>query len=143
MFLLYYACTKLGHYLLSSNCIVIYQTDVIKHMLHKPISSGRLGKWAYSLIGYDLVEHWIDIEHDLDVSLILLTPWKLDFDGSTCSNGQGIKIIFISPSGAYIEMSSRLEYFCTNNQVEYEALLFGLEILESMVVKHVEVILCW
>jgi ribonuclease HI len=29
-------------------------------------------------------------------------------------------------------MASRLEYFCTNNQVEYEALLFSLEILESM-----------
>jgi ribonuclease HI len=35
-------------------------------------------------------------------------------------------------------MASRLEYFCTNNQAEYEALLFNLEILESMDVKHVE-----
>jgi ribonuclease HI len=35
-------------------------------------------------------------------------------------------------------MASRLEYFCSNNQAEYEALLFGLEILESMDVKHVE-----
>jgi ribonuclease HI len=31
-----------------------------------------------------------------------------------------------------------LNYFCTNNQVEYEALLFGLEILQSMEVKRVE-----
>jgi ribonuclease HI len=31
-----------------------------------------------------------------------------------------------------------LNYFCTNNQVEYEALLFGLEILASMKVRHVE-----
>ena len=30
---LYYACTKLRHYLLSSTCIVVCQTDVIKHML--------------------------------------------------------------------------------------------------------------
>jgi ribonuclease HI len=35
-------------------------------------------------------------------------------------------------------MASRLEYFCTNNQAEYEAFLFDLEILESMDVKHVE-----
>jgi hypothetical protein len=35
-------------------------------------------------------------------------------------------------------MASRLEYFCTNNQVKYEALLFSLEISESMDVKHVE-----
>ena len=31
-----------------------------------------------------------------------------------------------------------MEEFCTNNQVEYEALLFGLEFLQSMGVKHVE-----
>jgi len=31
-----------------------------------------------------------------------------------------------------------LEEFCTNNQVEYEALLFVLEFLQSMGVKHVE-----
>jgi hypothetical protein len=53
--LLYYACTKLIHYLLSSNCIVACQTDVIKHMLHRPILSGKLGKWAYVLVEYDLV----------------------------------------------------------------------------------------
>ena len=31
-----------------------------------------------------------------------------------------------------------MEEECTNNQVEYEALLFGLEFLQSMGVKHVE-----
>jgi ribonuclease HI len=33
---------------------------------------------------------------------------------------------------------THLEYFCTNNQAEYEAILLGLEILGSMGVKHVE-----
>jgi hypothetical protein len=80
-FSLYYACTKLRHYLLASTCIVACQIDVIKHMLHRPILKGRLGKWAYALIEYDLVfeslktmkgqvvadfivQHWVDIEHD-------------------------------------------------------------------------------
>jgi hypothetical protein len=105
-------------------------------MLHQPILSDRLGKWAYGLVEYDLiyeslksikgqivanfiVEHRVDIEHDLDVGLILLTPWKLYFDGSACSNGQGIGVVFISLNGAYFEMASRLEYLCTNNQAEY------------------------
>jgi ribonuclease HI len=34
--------------------------------------------------------------------------------------------------------SVRLEYFCTNNQAEYEAILVGLQILSSLGVKHVE-----
>jgi hypothetical protein len=99
--------TLLRHYLLSTTCIVACQTDVIKHMLHRPILCGRLGKWAYGLVEYDLVyeslkfikgqivanfivEHRVDIEHDLNVGLILFTPRNLYFDGSACSDGQGI-----------------------------------------------------
>ena len=91
MLILYYACTKLRHYLLSSMCIVICQADVIKHMLQKPILSGRIGKWAYALVEYDLayeslksvkgqivadfiVEHRINDEHDLEVGYITCTP---------------------------------------------------------------------
>ena len=51
---LLYACTKLRYYLLSSTCIVVCQTDVIKHMLQKPILTGRIGKWAYALVEYNL-----------------------------------------------------------------------------------------
>ena len=47
---LYYACTKLRHYLLSSTCIVTCQADVFKHMLQKPILSGRIGKWTMRLL---------------------------------------------------------------------------------------------
>ena len=51
---LYYACTKLRHYLLSSTCIVTCQADVIKHMLQKLILSARIRKRAYALVEYDL-----------------------------------------------------------------------------------------
>jgi ribonuclease HI len=36
------------------------------------------------------------------------------------------------------EMSARLEFRCTNNQAEYEALILGLEVLTDMHVQHVE-----
>jgi hypothetical protein len=52
---LYYACTKFIHYILSSVCVVSCQYDVIKHMLHKLVLKGRMGKWAYALIEYDLL----------------------------------------------------------------------------------------
>jgi ribonuclease HI len=136
-------------------CIVACQTDVIKYMLHRPILSGRIGKWAYALIEYDLayeslksmkgqivanfvVEHRIDNEHDIDVNLVSLVPWRLYFDGSTRSNGQGVGVVYVSPHGIVFEASFRLEYFCTNNQVEYEALLFGLELLVPVGATHIE-----
>jgi hypothetical protein len=40
---LFYACSKLRHYILSSTCIVACQADVIKYMLQQPILSGRIG----------------------------------------------------------------------------------------------------
>jgi hypothetical protein len=51
---LFYACSKLRHYLLSNTCVVVCQANVIKHMLQKLILSGRIRKWAYALIEYDL-----------------------------------------------------------------------------------------
>jgi hypothetical protein len=158
-FSLYYACAKLRHYLVASTCIVACQTDVIKHMLHRPILRGRLGKWAYALIEYDLVfeclktmkgqvvadfivERRVDVEHDdslyLDTNFIFCTSWKLYFDESACSSGQGIGIVIVSPNSNGFEASTRLNYFCTNNQAKYEALLFKLAILASMKVRHVE-----
>jgi ribonuclease HI len=85
-----------------------------------------------------IVEHRINDKHNLEVSYVTCTPWKLYFDGSICDDGQGIGIVLISPDGVVFEFSNRLEEECTNNQVEYEALLFGLEFLQSMGVKHVE-----
>ena len=126
--------------------LVVCQTDVIKYMLQKSILSGRIGKWAYTLMEYDLaceplksmkgqivadfiVEHRISDEHDLEVGYVTCTPWKLYFDGSVRDDGQEIGVVLISPNGAIFEFSNRLEEECTNNQVEYEALLFGLEFL--------------
>jgi hypothetical protein len=51
---LFYACSKLRHYLLSSTCIVACQADVIRHILQQLILSGRIRKLAYALIEYDL-----------------------------------------------------------------------------------------
>ena len=85
-----------------------------------------------------IIEHRINDEHDLEVGYITYTPWKLFFDGSACDDGQRIGAILISPSGTIFEFSNRLEKERTNNQVEYEALIFGLKFLESIGVNHVE-----
>jgi hypothetical protein len=87
---LFYACTKLRYYLLSSPCTISSQTYVIKYMLQNPIMSGRIGKWVYVLIEYDLayeslksmkgqvvadfiVEHRISDTQELDISYLTIT----------------------------------------------------------------------
>jgi ribonuclease HI len=39
--------------------------------------------------------------------------------------------VIVSPSGVYIDLSIRLKFPCTNNQVEYETLLHELEFLRD------------
>jgi hypothetical protein len=116
-------------------------------MLQNLVMSGRIGKWAYALIKYDLtyeplksmkgyvvadfiIEYPIDDAHKVDISYLTVTPWTLYFDGSVCNEGQGIGIMLVSPSNVSIDFS--------NNQAEYEVLLFGLELLNCMGVKHVK-----
>jgi ribonuclease HI len=47
--------------------------------------------------------------------------------------------VIISPSGVYIDLSLRLEFACTNNQVEYVSLLHGLEYLRDLGATDVDV----
>jgi ribonuclease HI len=42
---------------------------------------------------------------------------------------KGVGCLVVSPHGVEYKVSIRLEFWCTNNQAEYEALLSGLEIL--------------
>jgi ribonuclease HI len=55
----------------------------------------------------------------------------------TFRKGQGVGVVLVSPRGAVFEQSIHLEYFCPNNQAEYEAILLGLQILSSMGIKQV------
>jgi ribonuclease HI len=122
-------------------------------MLWQPILSGRIRKWAYALIEYDMayetlksmkgqvvedfiVGHSIDQNKDELFSLVSIHPWKLFFDGSACRKGQGVGVVLVSPRGAVFETSARLEYFCNNNQAKYEVILLDLQILSSLGVKH-------
>jgi hypothetical protein len=51
---LFFTCTKLWHILLFVEIIVIYKSDVIKHMLSAPVLKGRLTKWVFTLSEFDI-----------------------------------------------------------------------------------------
>jgi len=51
---LYFSCTKLRHYLLLAECIVICKDDVVRSFLSMPIMSGRISKWILVLTEFDL-----------------------------------------------------------------------------------------
>ncbi|KAL1353230.1 hypothetical protein AAHE18_06G223400 [Arachis hypogaea] len=153
---LYFSCLKLKYYLIPRNVYVISKFDVLKYMLSSPILHGRLGKWMLALTEFSLhfvparaikgqvladflVDHpCIDIDESL-LSFIGLVPWKLYFDGSCHKGGVGIGILIISPSGEPSKFLFELNYSCSNNEAEYEALIMGLELLLERGVKNVEI----
>jgi hypothetical protein len=85
-----------------------------------------------------IVGHSIDQNSDESCNLVSIYLWKLFFDGSTYREGQVVGVVLVSPKGAVFEQSVHLEYFCTNNQDEYEAIMLGLQIISSMEVKSVK-----
>jgi hypothetical protein len=84
-----------------------------------------------------IVDHAIDVDHS--VNFVQLKPWGLYFDDSVYSKGQGVGCVTISPTDVCIDLSVRLEFACTNNQVEYESLLHGLEFLRGLGARDVDV----
>jgi ribonuclease HI len=82
---------------------------------------------------------YLAIDVDYSVNFVQLKPWGLYFDCLVCSMGQGAGCVVVSPSGAYIDLSIRLEFACTNNQVEYESLIYGLEFLRDVEARDVDV----
>ena len=71
---------------------------------------------------------------------IHLTPWKLYFDGSKTDKASGAGIVLEEPLGVRHCYSFQLDFQCTNNRAEYEALIIGLEMLVELGVQSVEIL---
>ena len=76
---------------------------------------------------------------DEDIMGIEVESWKMYFDGATNQNGSGIGVLLISPKGAHIPFSGRLNFPTTNNATEYEACIMGLQAALGLGVKELEV----
>ncbi|XP_050222280.1 uncharacterized protein LOC126672372 [Mercurialis annua] len=153
---LYFTCFKLWYYMLPVVVYVLSQTDIIKYILSKPYLRNQIGKWAiemseFTLVyvpqravkGQVLVDFLADhpgitfIEETINCCEIAI--WEMWFHGSRTSQGAGTVVHIVSPFGASYQLSFRLYFECTNNQAEYEALIFGLEILSELRAKAISV----
>jgi hypothetical protein len=65
--------------------------------------------------------------------------WTMQFDGAWSRFGSGVGVVLITPSGMVFPYSFHLEFDCTNNMAEYEALLLGLQRARKMGIKQLKV----
>ena len=67
------------------------------------------------------------------------TTWKMYFDGASNQHGYGVGVLLIAPNGVHIPLLAKLNFVATNNVVEYEACIIGLEAFLAIDIKEVEI----
>nr|CAN60991.1 hypothetical protein VITISV_009628 [Vitis vinifera] len=77
------------------------------------------------------------------VVMTSLSGWCMYFDGATNQSGYGIGVLLVSPQGDHIPRSARLAFSdrhpATNNIVEYEACILGLETALELDIRQMKV----
>jgi hypothetical protein len=109
------------------------------HLTHQPIED-------YQPIKFDFPDEEIMYlkMKDCDEPLFGEGPdpeskWGLIFDGAVNVYGSGIGAVIITPKGAHIPFSARLQFDCTNNMAEYEACIMGIEEAIDLRIKNIEI----
>ena len=65
------------------------------------------------------------VSHDEEDSLEK-NGWKLYFDKASKALGHEIRVVLVTPKDEYYPFTTRLDFNCTNNVIEYEACVMGL-----------------
>ena len=127
----------------------------LKKVMNKLEVVGRLIQWAVELSEFDIryrPRHAIKAQALVDF-IAEFTPnyddldemenskkWIVHVDGSSTHHIGGICVVLQSPEGDKLKHKVRLQYQTTNNEVEYEVLLKGLELAKSVEAKSILVL---
>ena len=144
-FALITASRKLRHYF-QAHIINVMTDHPLKKAMNKLEAAGRLIQWAVELSEFDikyLPRHAIKAQALADF-ITEFTPshnesevvedkkWIIHMDGSSTQHAGGIGVVLQSLEGDKLTYKVRLQYQATNNEIEYEALLKGLELAKSI-----------
>jgi ribonuclease HI len=144
------ASRKLRHYFQAFH-IIVPSSQPLKDFMRNREATGRIGKWAT-----ELNEFSIDYVHRSSIQSQALadfiadwTPgaqeeeanqdaeaWTVFCDGSWGTFGAGAAAVLVAPSKVRTCYAIKLDLSCTNNIVEYEALLLGLWKIKAMGIRR-------
>ena len=147
-FALIIASRKLRHYF-QAHVINVMTDDPLKKAMNRLEAAGRLIQWVVELSEFDIryqPKHAIKAQALVDF-IAEFTPnhdetenskrWVVHVDGSSTWHVGGIGVVLQSPEGDKLKHKVRLQYQTTNNEVEYETLLKGLELAKSVEAKSI------
>ena len=112
--------------------------------MSNPEAAGRLALWAIELNKFDIKYHpriaikgqivadfIAEFTHDEDKGVEESPHWSIYTDGSSNKRARGAGIVLLSPEGDRVECTVCLDFPTTNNEVEYEALVAGLDLAKA------------
>ncbi|XP_072086991.1 uncharacterized protein [Arachis hypogaea] len=138
---------RLRHYF-QSNPIVVRTSQPIRQVLLRPETSGRLTKWSIELSEFDIsyeprtamkAQFLADFVVELAEQTKEDHAWELYVDGASNSEGSGAGVLLTNKQDLQTEQSIRFTFKATNNQAEYEALLAGLRLAQSLNITYLQV----
>ena len=164
---LVWATRRLRHYVTEYSILLVSRLDPLRYLFDRPVLTGRLMRWLVLLTEFDIMymtqksakgsivavhlasfpvydDRRIDDDFPDEqfVSLTSITGRQLYFDGAANRLGFGIGILMISPQGDHIPRSVQLvfsdHHWLTNNIVEYEACITGIETTLDLDIRQLE-----
>ena len=116
----------------------------MKKAMSSPEAAGRMALWAIELSEFDvqyrprtaikgqIVADFIaEYTQPEDKGAEGQKLWSIHTDGSSNQHSGGAGIVILTPEGDKIECMIRLDFPTTNNEVEYEALVAGLDLAKA------------
>ncbi|WKA04943.1 hypothetical protein VitviT2T_022936 [Vitis vinifera] len=165
---LIWATKRLRHYMTEYSVCLISRLNPLRYLFDRPALTGRLMRWLVLLTEFDIqyisqksIKGSIvadrlaslstsedrpvddDFPDEEFVAMTSLSGWCLYFDGAANQLGYGIGVLLVSSQGDHIPRSVRLAFHdrhpITNNIVEYEACILGLETALELGIRQMEV----
>ncbi|XP_057723967.1 uncharacterized protein LOC130939916 [Arachis stenosperma] len=138
---------RLRHYF-QSNKIIVKTNQPLRQILTRPEVSGRLTKWSIELSEFDVAyelrttikaQFLADFLAELTGQPNEEYSWELYVDGASNAEGSGAGVYLTNKHDLQAEQSIRFSFQTSNNQAEYEALLAGLRLAQSLNITHLQV----
>jgi ribonuclease HI len=150
MYAVLMASRKLRHYFQAYH-IIVPSSQPLKDIMRNKEAIGRIGKWAAELneitIDYvhrssiqsqalaDFIADWMTGAQDGETTKDA-EAWTVFCDGSWGTFNAGGAVVLAAPSKVRTCYAIKLDFSCTNNIAEYEALFLGLRKLKAMGIRR-------
>jgi ribonuclease HI len=144
------ASRKLRHYF-QANHLIVPSSQPLKDIMRNKEATGRIGKWAAELNDFSIdYVYRSSIQSQALVDFIVdwtlgaqeeeankdTEAWTVFCDDSWGTFGAGAAAVLVASSKVRTWYVARLDFSCTNNIAEYEALLLGLRKLKAMGIRR-------